>query len=52
LVLVAVYVAVFSFFTADFYNRLTDRTNLASQLYLKADELAADSPYCSYNKNI
>lgn len=43
LVLVAVYVAVFSFFTADFYNRLTDRTNLASQLYLKADELAADS---------
>jgi signal transduction histidine kinase len=43
LVLVAVYLAVFSFFTADFYNRLTDRTNLASQLYLKADELAADS---------
>src|SRR6476619_2180161 len=43
LVLVAVYIAVFSFFTADFYNRLTDRTNLASQLYLKADELAADS---------
>jgi signal transduction histidine kinase len=43
LVLVAVYVAVFSFFTADFYNRLTDRTNLTSQLYLKADELAADS---------
>ncbi|MBD1394193.1 HAMP domain-containing sensor histidine kinase [Mucilaginibacter glaciei] len=43
LVLVAVYIAVFSFFTADFYNRLTDRTNLASELYLKADELAADS---------
>lgn len=43
LVLIAVYVAVFSFFTADFFNRLTDRTNLASQLYLKADELAADS---------
>lgn len=43
LVLVAVYIAVFSFFTADFYNRLTDRINLASQLYLKADELAADS---------
>jgi signal transduction histidine kinase len=43
LVLIAVYIAVFSFLTADFYNRLTDRTNLASQLYLKADELAADS---------
>jgi len=43
LVLVAVYIAVFSFFTADFYSRLTDRTNLASQLYLKADELTADS---------
>lgn len=43
LVLIGVYVAVFSFFTADFYNRITDRVNLASQLYLKADELAADS---------
>ncbi|TWR30295.1 HAMP domain-containing histidine kinase [Mucilaginibacter pallidiroseus] len=43
LVLVSIYIAVFSFFTADFYKRLTDRTNLASQLYLKADELAADS---------
>jgi signal transduction histidine kinase len=43
LVLVALYIAVYSFFTADFYSRLTDRTNLASQLYLKADELAADS---------
>lgn len=43
LVLVALYVAVYSFFTADFYSRLTDRTNLASQLFLKADELAADS---------
>jgi signal transduction histidine kinase len=42
-VLVALYIAVYSFFTADFYSRLTDRTNLASQLYLKADELAADS---------
>lgn len=43
LVLIALYIAVYSFFTADFYSRLTDRTNLASQLYLKADELAADS---------
>nr|WP_067057651.1 HAMP domain-containing sensor histidine kinase [Mucilaginibacter sp. L294] len=43
IVLVALYIAVYSFFTADFYSRLTDRTNLASQLYLKADELAADS---------
>ncbi|GGH08452.1 sensor histidine kinase [Mucilaginibacter phyllosphaerae] len=43
LVLIALYIAVYSFFTTDFYNRLTDRTNLASQLYLKADELAADS---------
>jgi signal transduction histidine kinase len=43
LVLVAVYIAVFSFFTADFYNRLQERTRLASQLYLKADELANDS---------
>lgn len=43
LVLVALYIAVYSFFVADFYSRLTDRTNLASQLYLKADELDADS---------
>ncbi|AMR31312.1 two-component sensor histidine kinase [Mucilaginibacter sp. PAMC 26640] len=43
LVLICVYVAVFSFFKADFYNRITDRVNLASQLYLKADELRADS---------
>jgi signal transduction histidine kinase len=43
LVLVAVYVAVFSFFNADFYNRLRERTGLASQFYLKADELATDS---------
>ncbi|RFZ90735.1 sensor histidine kinase [Mucilaginibacter conchicola] len=43
LVLVALYIAVYSFFVADFYNRLGDRTNLASQVYLKADELAADS---------
>lgn len=43
LVLVALYIAVYSFFVADFYNRLTDRINLASQLYLKADELDADS---------
>nr|WP_294941170.1 HAMP domain-containing sensor histidine kinase [uncultured Mucilaginibacter sp.] len=43
LVLIAVYVAVFSFFNADFYNRLTERTKLASQFYLKADELATDS---------
>ncbi len=43
LVLAAVYVTMYSVFTASFYNRLTDRANLASQLYLKADELAADS---------
>ncbi|QXV65009.1 HAMP domain-containing histidine kinase [Mucilaginibacter sp. 21P] len=43
LVLVALYIAVYSFFVADFYNRLGDRVNLASQVYLKADELAADS---------
>jgi signal transduction histidine kinase len=43
MVLIALYVAVYSFFTADFYSRLTDRTNLASKIYLKADELAADS---------
>ena len=43
LVLIAVYVAVFSFFRTDFYNRITDRINVASQLYLKADELQADS---------
>ncbi|OOQ57044.1 HAMP domain-containing sensor histidine kinase [Mucilaginibacter pedocola] len=43
LVLVAVYVAVFSFFTQDFYNRLQERTHLASQFYLKADELTSDS---------
>ncbi|RFZ81181.1 sensor histidine kinase [Mucilaginibacter terrenus] len=38
--LVAVYIAVLSFSTADFYNRLTDRVDLAAKLYLKADELA------------
>jgi signal transduction histidine kinase len=43
IVLITLYIAVYSFFTADFYSRLTERTNLASQLYLKADELGADS---------
>ncbi|TFF36363.1 HAMP domain-containing sensor histidine kinase [Mucilaginibacter psychrotolerans] len=43
LVLIAVYVAVFSFFNTDFYNRLRERSRLASQFYLKADELATDS---------
>ncbi|MBL4676044.1 MAG: HAMP domain-containing histidine kinase [Mucilaginibacter sp.] len=43
LVLIALYIAVYSFFVTDFYNRLGDRTNLASQVFLKADELAADS---------
>ncbi|MCD8740091.1 HAMP domain-containing histidine kinase [Mucilaginibacter roseus] len=43
LVLVAVYLAVYSFSREDFYDRLTDRANVASQLYLKADEINADS---------
>lgn len=32
-----------SFVKSDFYNRLTDRANVAAQLYLKADEISADS---------
>ncbi|GAA4335654.1 HAMP domain-containing sensor histidine kinase [Mucilaginibacter gynuensis] len=43
IVLVVIYFVVFSFFRADFIERLTDRTNVASQLYLKADEIDADS---------
>ncbi|MCC8410132.1 HAMP domain-containing histidine kinase [Mucilaginibacter sp. UR6-1] len=43
LVLIALYLAVYSFSREDFYDRLTDRANVASQLYLKADEINADS---------
>ncbi len=43
LVLSVLYVAVYSFSREDFYARLTDRANVASQLYLKADEINADS---------
>ncbi|HTE01856.1 MAG TPA: ATP-binding protein [Mucilaginibacter sp.] len=32
-----------SFVKADFYSRLTDRAKVAAQLYLKADEITADS---------
>jgi len=43
LVLVALFFAVFGFLQTDFNKRLSDRINVATQLYLKADEIGADS---------
>ncbi|MDT3403403.1 sensor histidine kinase [Mucilaginibacter terrae] len=43
LVLLALYFAVFGFLKTDFNKRLSDRVNVAAQLYLKADEIGADS---------
>jgi signal transduction histidine kinase len=43
LVLIALFFAVFGFLQTDFNKRLSDRINVATQLYLKADEIGADS---------
>jgi signal transduction histidine kinase len=43
LVLLGVYFAVFAYSKTDFINRLNDRVNVASKLYLKADEIGEDS---------
>ncbi len=43
LVLLALYFALFGFLKADFNNRLADRINVATKLYLDADELGSDS---------
>src|ERR1700741_3292474 len=39
----AIFFAFSSFAKIDFYNRLLDRAKAASQLYLEADEISADS---------
>lgn len=43
LVLLCVYITVFTFSKDDFTNRLYDRVRVASKLYLKADEIGEDS---------
>jgi signal transduction histidine kinase len=43
LVLLTLYLAVFGFLKTDFNKRLADRVNIASQVYLEADEIGADS---------
>jgi len=43
LVLLTLCFAMFGFLKADFNKRLADRVNIASQLYLEADEIDADS---------
>jgi signal transduction histidine kinase len=40
---VAIMLTVRSIIKSDFYNQLTDRANVASQVYLEADEISADS---------
>ncbi len=41
--MVIIFIAFTSLVKTDFYNRLLDRAKVASQLYLKADEISADS---------
>lgn len=41
--LVIIFIVFNSLVRSDFYNRLLDRAKIASQLYLKADEIPADS---------
>jgi signal transduction histidine kinase len=41
--MVIIYITFTSLVKTDFFNRLFDRAKVASQLYLKADELSADS---------
>jgi signal transduction histidine kinase len=41
--MVIIFISFQSLVKSDFYNRLLDRSKVASQLYLKADEISADS---------
>ncbi|HEY9534656.1 MAG TPA: HAMP domain-containing sensor histidine kinase [Mucilaginibacter sp.] len=42
-VMVSLYIAVYTIVHNDFYRHLYDRANVAAQLYLKADEISPDS---------
>ncbi|MES2113121.1 MAG: HAMP domain-containing sensor histidine kinase [Bacteroidota bacterium] len=42
-VLVSIYFSFYSLVRSDFFTHLNDRANVAAQLYLKADEITADS---------
>lgn len=42
-VMVSLYISVYTIVHNDFYTHLNDRANTAAQLYLKADEISADS---------
>jgi len=43
IVMATIFVTFRSFVKADFYSRLTERANIAAQLYLEADEISIDS---------
>jgi signal transduction histidine kinase len=43
IVMATIFITFRSFVKADFYSRLTERANIAAQLYLEADEISADS---------
>ncbi|PWK79194.1 signal transduction histidine kinase [Mucilaginibacter oryzae] len=43
LILLAIFLAFYSFVRADFYEHLNDRAKVAAQLYLEADEISSDS---------
>src|SRR5471030_1219918 len=43
IVQVVIYLTFNSLLKSDFYDHLMDRANVASQLYLEADEISADS---------
>jgi len=42
-VMISLYISVYSIVHNDFYRHLYDRANVAAQLYLKADEISPDS---------
>ncbi|HVW95549.1 MAG TPA: ATP-binding protein [Mucilaginibacter sp.] len=42
-VLISIYLSIYSLIRADFFSHLNDRANVAAQLYLKADEISPDS---------
>jgi len=43
IVMATIYITFISLVKSDFYGRLTERANIAAQLYLEADEIPADS---------
>lgn len=43
IVMATIFITFRSFVKTDFYSRLTERANIAAQLYLEADEISADS---------